>query len=167
MGKDWGQEEKGAAEDELVGWHHQLNELEFEQTPGASGGQRSGWAAVHGVPRSQTQFSDWTSTTTFSDSTLNKQLLEEDRWSYSYLCICHQLALENLVWNLLFVLIWDPWISWSQYLQGMLSSIREGQLFFDWWRETCRLLKLFKVSVSSYAKCGWQYLAFRVWGGLK
>ena len=29
-GKDWGQEEKGATEDEMVGWHHQLNEHEFE-----------------------------------------------------------------------------------------------------------------------------------------
>ena len=28
-------------EDEMVGWHHQLNEHEFEQTPGDSGGQRS------------------------------------------------------------------------------------------------------------------------------
>ena len=25
------QEEKGATEDEVVGWHHQLNGLEFEQ----------------------------------------------------------------------------------------------------------------------------------------
>ena len=24
-GKDWGQEEKGTAEDEMGGWHHQLN----------------------------------------------------------------------------------------------------------------------------------------------
>ena len=24
-GKDWGQEEKGTTEDEMVGWHHQLN----------------------------------------------------------------------------------------------------------------------------------------------
>ena len=24
-GRDWGQEEKGTAEDEMVGWHHQLN----------------------------------------------------------------------------------------------------------------------------------------------
>ena len=24
-GKDWGQEEKGMTEDEMVGWHHQLN----------------------------------------------------------------------------------------------------------------------------------------------
>ena len=28
-GKDWGQEEKGATEDEMVGWHHWLNGREF------------------------------------------------------------------------------------------------------------------------------------------
>ena len=33
-GKDWGQEEKSATEDEKVGWHHQLNGHEFEQIPG-------------------------------------------------------------------------------------------------------------------------------------
>ena len=33
-GKDWRQEEKGATEDEMVGWHHWLNGLKFEQTPG-------------------------------------------------------------------------------------------------------------------------------------
>ena len=31
--KDWRQEEKGATEDEMVGWHHQLEGCEFEQTP--------------------------------------------------------------------------------------------------------------------------------------
>ena len=40
-GKDWGQEEKGMTEDEMVGWHHQLNGHEFEQTLGACEGQRS------------------------------------------------------------------------------------------------------------------------------
>ena len=40
-GRDWGQEEKGTTEDEMVGWHHQLDEHEFEQTPGVSGGQRT------------------------------------------------------------------------------------------------------------------------------
>ena len=29
VGKDWGQEEKGTTEDEMVGWHHQLNGHEF------------------------------------------------------------------------------------------------------------------------------------------
>ena len=33
-GKDWRQEEKDATEDEMVGWHHQLNGHEFEQTSG-------------------------------------------------------------------------------------------------------------------------------------
>ena len=32
-GRDWGQE-KGMTEDEMVGWHHQLNRHEFEKTPG-------------------------------------------------------------------------------------------------------------------------------------
>ena len=30
-GKDWGQEEKGMTEDEMVGWYHRLNGHEFEQ----------------------------------------------------------------------------------------------------------------------------------------
>ena len=29
-GSDWGQEEKGTIEDEMAGWHHQLNRHEFE-----------------------------------------------------------------------------------------------------------------------------------------
>ena len=40
-GEDWGQEEKGETENEMVGWHHQLNEHKFEQTPGDSKGQGS------------------------------------------------------------------------------------------------------------------------------
>ena len=40
-GKDWGQEEKGMTEDEMIGWHHQLNGHNFEQTPGDGEGQGS------------------------------------------------------------------------------------------------------------------------------
>ena len=29
-GKDWGQEEQGMTEDEMVGWHHQLDGHEFK-----------------------------------------------------------------------------------------------------------------------------------------
>ena len=39
--KDWGQEEKGTIEDEMVGWHHQLSGHEFEQTSGDGEGQGS------------------------------------------------------------------------------------------------------------------------------
>ena len=35
-GENWGQEEKGSKEEEMVGWHHWLNGQEFEQTLGDS-----------------------------------------------------------------------------------------------------------------------------------
>ena len=38
-GKDWGQEEKGTTEDEMVGWHHQLSGHGFGWTPGVGDGQ--------------------------------------------------------------------------------------------------------------------------------
>ena len=40
-GRDWGQEEKGMAEDEMAGWHHWLNGHESEWTPGVGDGQGS------------------------------------------------------------------------------------------------------------------------------
>ena len=39
-GKDWRQEEKGMAEDEMAGWHNWLNRHEFEQASGD--GERQG-----------------------------------------------------------------------------------------------------------------------------
>ena len=38
-GEDWRQEEKGTTEDEMVGWHHQLNGHGFGQTLGVGDGQ--------------------------------------------------------------------------------------------------------------------------------
>ena len=39
-GRDWGQEEKGMTEDEMAGWHHQLDGHEFEWTPGDGDGEK-------------------------------------------------------------------------------------------------------------------------------
>ena len=38
-GRDWRQGEKGTTEDEMAGWHHQLNGREFEWTQGVGDGQ--------------------------------------------------------------------------------------------------------------------------------
>ena len=71
FGKGWGQE-RWVTEDEMVWWHHRLNGPEFEQTPVESEGQGSSFTllfhlqctAVHGVAKSQTQLSHWTTNTT-------------------------------------------------------------------------------------------------------
>ena len=64
--KDWGQEEKGTTEDEMVGWNHQLD-------MGLDGLQelvmdREAWLpVVHGVAKSRTWLSDWTELNIHSD----------------------------------------------------------------------------------------------------
>ena len=59
-GKDWGQEEKGTTEDEMVGWHHQLNGHGFVWTPGVGDGQGGLVCCGSWGPKSQTQLSNWT-----------------------------------------------------------------------------------------------------------
>jgi len=47
-------------EDEMVGWHHQLDGCEFEWTLGVGDGQGGWCAAIHGVAKSWTRLSNWT-----------------------------------------------------------------------------------------------------------
>ena len=57
-GKYWREEEKRTTENEMVGWHHWLNGCKF--APGDGEGQGSLGAAVHGVIKSRTRPSNWT-----------------------------------------------------------------------------------------------------------
>ena len=72
-GKDWEQAEKEATGDERVGWHHQLNGCELEQTAGDSEGQGS-LACCRplgrkGLDMTVTQWlSDWTTTLRLANS---------------------------------------------------------------------------------------------------
>ena len=57
-GKDWGQEEKGMTEDEMVGWHHQLDGHGFGWTPGVGDGQ-GGLACCDSWGRKESDMSGW------------------------------------------------------------------------------------------------------------
>ena len=61
-GKDWGQEEKGKTEDEMVGWYHQLNGHGFGWTPGV-GDEQGGLACCSSCGRKEsdtTEQLNWT-----------------------------------------------------------------------------------------------------------
>ena len=62
LGKIEGQEEKGMTENEMVGRHHWLNGLEFEQTLGGSEGQGSLVCCSPWVTKRWTRLSNWTTT---------------------------------------------------------------------------------------------------------
>ena len=66
-GKDWGQEEKGMTEDEMAGWHHQLDGREFEWTPGTDDGQ-GGLACCSSWGHKESDTTEWLNWTEISYS---------------------------------------------------------------------------------------------------
>ena len=56
--RDWGQEEKGTTENEMAGWHHQLDGHEFEWTLGVGDGQ-GGLACCDSWGRKESDTTEW------------------------------------------------------------------------------------------------------------
>ena len=68
-GKDWGQEEKEMAEDEMVGWHYRLNGHGFAWTLGVGDGQR-GLVCYSSWGRKESDMTDWVNWTANPSSIL-------------------------------------------------------------------------------------------------
>ena len=63
-GKDWGQEERGMTEDEMVGWHHWLNGHGFGETPEVGDGEGglvccSPWGHKESDRTERLNWTDW------------------------------------------------------------------------------------------------------------
>ena len=97
-GQDWRQEEKGMTEDEMIGWHHQLDGHEFEQALGAGDGQ-GGLACCSpwGHKESDTLW-DWTE--------LNREWTEQWLLMVEGALGCKEAAWEHFVWW------WNCLVSW-------------------------------------------------------
>ena len=99
-GKDWRQEEKGMTEDELVGWHHQLNGHESEWSLGGSEGQGSLECC-----------SPWSHKESDVTEQLNKNNLLSMRFNYSLIILTQKTqCLSRNVLILLRLISWcRPW----------------------------------------------------------
>ena len=99
-GKDWGQEEKGTAEDEMVAWHHQLNTHGFGWILGVGDGQgglvcRGSWGHKES---DTTERLNWTE---LLDHRKNKRVLENIYicfidYTKAFDCVDH-----NRLWKIL------------------------------------------------------------------
>ena len=90
-GKDWRQEEKGKTEDEMVGWHHQLDGHEFSKLWGLVMDKEALHGVVLGVTMSWTQLSNWTELT---ERVRKTWVLTEWR------CINSEVSQTHVYWNL-------------------------------------------------------------------
>ena len=103
-GKDWGREEKGMTEDEMVGWHHRLNGHEFEKLR-ELGMDRGAWqATVHGVAKSQTWLSNFTQSWIFFTYSLSEspppKEMPKKQWPYLLTrCMARNALHYKNVWD--------------------------------------------------------------------
>ena len=86
-GKDWGQEEKGMTEDEMVGWHHRLNGHGFGWTPGVGDGQ-GGLACCNSWGHKEQDTTEW----------LNWTALNSFKVTASHIWDIHKVL--SPMWNL-------------------------------------------------------------------
>ena len=103
MEKDWGQEEKGMTEDEMVGWHNGLNGHEIEWTPGVGDGQGDLvcchiWGHKESDTTERLKWTDW----------ICKILHISEFWSLKVYTIPSVLIIFNLAKVQEFSQVWIP-----------------------------------------------------------
>ena len=94
-GKDWRHNEKGTTENKMVGWHHWLDEHEFEPAPGVGDGQGSlDCFSPQGCKESDT--TEWLNWTDSSNCQGHQKQQKSEKQSQEELTETWQL---NVMWD--------------------------------------------------------------------
>ena len=111
-GRDWGQEKKGTTEDEMAGWHHQLDGREFDWTLGVGDGQ-GGLECCNSWGHKELDTTEWLNWTE-----MKKQSVQED---YSDLSLFPWSKKQNTEGKLSFLCFKDGGNS-CYHRQGILGQ---------------------------------------------
>ena len=128
-GKDWRQEEKGATEDAMVGWHHRLNGHEFELTSGVGDGQ-GGLACCsprgHKVRHDWATELNWAEPGPFLHSNLLLMLLGFPQLTHFPTVLSHWTRLLADIWLPFFPMFQRPWDSVADFAVWTPRRILSG-----------------------------------------
>ena len=119
-GKDWGQEEKGMAEDEMAGWHHWLDEHGFGWIPGVGDGQ-GGLACCSSWGHKESDMTEWLNWTELNwccNSAVHKS-----NWSF---ILSQFMRFVEIRGRLNQDKLWDP----SVASRSVLLVLSSGNSFF-------------------------------------
>ena len=144
-GKDWGQEEKGTTEEEMVGWHQWLKGHEFKQTLGDSEGQGSLVCCSPWHRKESYMTSDWT-TTKAGTMTFNWRCLKSDSLG-ALPKVTQNMAAPKLIWTILspiafylitMTLLIQCWMSaMTKVIPWFSERIEESPTMHPWRRFVC------------------------------
>ena len=90
-GRNWEQEEKGTTEDEMAGWHHQLDGHKFEWTLGV-GDRQGGLECCYSWDRKEsdtTEWLNWTELIQFTTGAINLFIFD--------LCLCFWFNIQKII----------------------------------------------------------------------
>ena len=142
-GKDWRQEEKGTTEDKMVGWHHRLDEHEFEQVPGVGDGQGSlGCCSPWGCRVRH----DW--------ATERNCSMVGSQWCASFCCYTHTY-IHSFSDSIPIQVITEYWVEFPALYRSSLQTFRHQepvswQTVLPWTR---RLRDGFRMTQVCYIYC--------------
>ena len=135
-GRDRGQEEKGTTEDEMAGWHHQLNGEEFVWTPGVGDGQGglvSCWNSWGHKESDTTERLNWTELNThYKTQNILFSLINDLNLLQQFLPVSSGLFRLRfplyMTKTLYFPSLWEEWKGHSVFLLFLLA-----ECIFGYW----------------------------------